>query len=95
MPEISRFFGKPNQYHKRDPPMSVFDALKEQVLALPLEEREALIDIICDSLSPAVRESIHRAWEQEAEETWAAVQRGEMETFPMREVHKNLRQLMP
>lgn len=70
--------------------MSNLDALRKQVLALPVVDRERLVEDILASFSPATREVIDKAWVAEALSRIEAYDRGEMESYSVEETEKSL-----
>lgn len=70
--------------------MSDLDTLRNQVLALPVADRERLMEDILASFNPAGREAIDRAWVAEALDRIEAYDRGEMESYSAEEVEQSL-----
>lgn len=70
--------------------MNHLEDLREQVLALPMMDRERLMEDILASFCPSGRESIDKAWVAEALDRIAAYDRGEMEAFTVEEVQKSI-----
>ena len=70
--------------------MNDLENLREQVLALPVVDRERLMEDILASFNPAAREAIDKAWVAEALDRINAYDRGEMESYTVEEVEKSL-----
>ena len=70
--------------------MSDLNALRDQILALPVKDREQLIKDILASFSPKAREAIDKAWVAEARDRIRAYDRGEMASYSVQEVQESL-----
>lgn len=66
------------------------ETLREQVLALPVVDRERLMEDILESFSPDAREAIDKAWVGEALRRIDAYDRGEMDACTVDEVEKSI-----
>ena len=70
--------------------MSDLDTLREQVLALPVIDRERLMEDILASFNPKAQAAIDKAWVGEALDRIDAYDRGEMKSFTVEEVQESL-----
>jgi len=70
--------------------MNDLETLREQVLALPIMDRERLMEDILVSLGPSERDAIDKAWVAEALDRIAAYDRGEVEAFTIEDVQKSI-----
>lgn len=57
-----------------------FDEIEQAALQLPLKERAALANRILETLDDEMDESVRKAWEEELERRYQAMQSGEMAT---------------
>lgn len=71
--------------------MNNFDALREQVLALPEFQRAALVEDILTSFDPDLRKSVDKAWAAEAEDRLKAFEEGKIESVSMEEARNRVR----
>ena len=63
----------------------------DDALALPLEEREELVDALVTSLQRTVPAEVERAWIQEIRERLARLERGETSAIDWPEAQRDLR----
>jgi putative addiction module component (TIGR02574 family) len=70
----------------------ISDLLK-RALALPIEERIALVNILLDSLED-VYESVQTAWNEEVARRIEDLKAGKAVTVPWEEVHRELLAMM-
>lgn len=66
------------------------DDLVAQAARLSLEERELLLERLLLLVPHGIDPGIEKAWIEEAESRWNAIERGEMKTVPWEEVRKDL-----
>ncbi len=62
--------------------------LLDEALALPADEREALIEALSESLQPV---ALSPEWQVEVERRISAIERGETELVAWEDVHARLR----
>lgn len=70
--------------------MLTLEVIREHALALPLLERETLIDQLVSSLGVEVREKWDAAWADESERRIAAYDRGESKAETLDELKREL-----
>ena len=67
------------------------DKLLDEVLALPLEMRNSLIEKLIESLNLPVQKDIDDAWAEEADRRVLELENGEVQAIPGEEVFKAIR----
>ncbi|MBC7831737.1 MAG: addiction module protein [Hyphomicrobium sp.] len=66
------------------------DDLVAQAERLSLEERALLLDRLLQIVPHGIDPDVEKAWIEEAERRWDAIESGEMKTVPWQEVRKGL-----
>ena len=75
--------------------MSGIESLKEQVLALPPEERIELAEVMLLSVGPEYYEAVEAAWVAEAKDRIRAYDEGRMKAYSLEECKQYLEQRCP
>ena len=70
--------------------MTDLEALTQEVLELPLDQRARLAERLLSSLDELSPTEIEQLWAQEAERRFAAYEAGEIKSHPADEVHKDI-----
>ncbi len=70
--------------------MNNLDSLKEQLLALPPEDRIALAEVMLLSVGPAYYASVEAAWLAEVKDRVQAFDEGRMKTYSLEESRRYL-----
>jgi putative addiction module component (TIGR02574 family) len=63
----------------------------DDALALPLEQRARLVDILLSSLNPSTSAEIYRQWKDEAERRVAEIESGEARLVDGEDAFRRLR----
>jgi putative addiction module component (TIGR02574 family) len=66
------------------------DAIEQELLELPIEQRARLAEALIDSLQERTPEELERLWGQEAQGRIAGFEAGSIETAPADEVHASI-----
>ncbi|MBB4845238.1 putative addiction module component (TIGR02574 family) [Paucibacter oligotrophus] len=69
--------------------------LAERSLALALEDRSRLVEMILATLHQQPAAEVAAAWDQEIERRLAAYERGEVETYSAEDVFAEARRIAP
>lgn len=67
------------------------EALLEQALKLPVNERAALAEQLIQTLEPGADHEVEAAWQAEVQRRLSEVERGVAEMIPWEDVQKRLR----
>ncbi len=67
------------------------NALIDEVVSLPADDRAELIDILLKSLNPSVDRKIEKIWAEEAENRAISIKENTVQTIPADNVFNNIR----
>ncbi|MCP4896406.1 MAG: addiction module protein [bacterium] len=70
--------------------MADLEALTQEALELPLDQRAQLAEKLLSSLDELTPTEVEQLWAQEAERRFAAYEAGEIESHPADEVHAEI-----
>ena len=66
------------------------DAIKQELLGLPIEQRARLAEALIDSLQERTPEELEKLWAEEAQRRIAGYEAGSIESVPADEVHPSI-----
>ena len=66
------------------------DAIKQELLGLPIEQRARLAEALIDSLQERTPEELEKLWAEEAQRRIAGYEAGSIESAPAEEVHASI-----
>jgi len=67
------------------------NALIDEVVSLPVDDRAELVDILLKSLNPSVDRKIEKIWAEEAENRAKSIKENTVQTIPADNVFNNIR----
>jgi putative addiction module component (TIGR02574 family) len=66
------------------------DAIKQELLGLPIEQRARLAEALIDSLQERTPEELEKLWAEEAQRRIAGYEAGSIESVSADEVHASI-----
>jgi putative addiction module component (TIGR02574 family) len=67
------------------------NALIDEVVSLPVDDRAEIVDILLKSLNPSVDRKIEKIWAEEAENRAKSIKENTVQTIPADNVFNNIR----